>query len=638
MPLNWHSFVATAVAGFSAHYLAAIVGQPIAAVRKARPAGSVGRGRASDVAIFADLFARWHGRLPAAADWPTPLRSGHGAYQWLPPEDELLASLVGRVGKPEISVILTERLRRVTGDKSASRNEQSVQIRINRLGMQTSDVVGGITIQQAGAEIGSVEIVRNAIRAKGGLKTHRLGRLIVIPHAEWERWKSTRAIAPPGYVHLASLRELLGISSDSKLPEFAQAGYIPTAIRCNPAKPGVHSGRFGTWYVNPKVARRLVADRHAGRPMPWHGKPLLGNLKHSHARWVARKHPASCATCQAIWGATGAPKTFADYCERYPPLAHGAKRHLTLAWKPGLTPAEVAQQTRQGYQRVIDAIQSGALRASKDGRGWRITQTDATRWATRKHPDGSGKGSWISIRTASRWYDFTRAQIEAFIADKRVNTRTSAGKRLVMRQQVAELRQDVGYTDEQAAAKVGVTVAALRTLLEGVHWRQDGLIPLVTVQAVTKRLHSQQGYTIPEAASETGQSQAWVHDRIKDGTIRITRARWDQRRLYITAPMLARLKRAALANPNRKNELSSAWITLGDAARLAGVSTATINNWRRAEEVRTMQATKGIGARFARVSVMVRARRYWQTCRFHRATPPEWLQSSLAITPDRHSR
>jgi len=629
MPMTWQAFVASAGGGFPAHYLAAIVGQPIAAVRKARSAGSAARARASDVEIFADLFARWHGRPPAAVDWPAPLRRGAGAYQWLPPEDELLASLVGRLAKPEISAILTDRLQRITGDEGAARNEQSVQIRINRMGMQATDVVGGITIQQAAAEIGSVEIVRNAIRAKG-LKTHRVGRLFVIPHAEWARWKSTRAIAPPGYVHLASLREPLGISSDAKLPEFAQAGYIPTAIRCNPAKPGVHTGKNGTWYVDPKVARKLVADRHAGRPMPWHGKPLLGNLKHSHARWVARKHPASCATCQTIWGAAGAPKTFAEYCERYPPLAHGAKRHLTLVWKPGLTPAEVARQTRQSYQRVIDAIQSGALRASTHGRSYRITQTDATRWAARKHPDGSGKGSWISIRTAGRWYDFTRAEIEAFIADQRVNARATAGKRLVMRQQVAELRQDIGYTIEQAAAKVGVSVAALRTLLDGVHWRQEGLIPLATVQAVIKRLNSQQGYTIPEAAAEIGRPQAWVRDRIKDGTIRITRARWDQRRLYITAPMLAKLKRAATSAPRPPRELPSTWINLAAAARLAGVSTATVNNWRLAGDVRTRQAAKGIGARFARVSVMARARLYWQTCRFHRATPPEWLQAELA--------
>ncbi|WP_027489346.1 hypothetical protein [Rhodanobacter sp. OR92] len=632
MPMTWQSFVANAPAGFSAHYLAAIVGQPIAAVRKARPAGSAARTRVSDVAIFADLFARWHGRSPGAADWPSPLRSARSAYQWLPPEDELLASLVGRLSKPEISAILTERLRRVTGDESAVRNEQSVQIRINRLGMQASDVVGGITIQQAGAEIGSVEIVRNAIRAKGGLKTHRVGRLIVIPHAEWKRWKSTRAIAPPGYVHLASLREPLGISSDSKLPEFAQAGYIPTAIRCNPAKPGVHSGRFGTWYIDPKVARQLIADRHAGRPMPWHGKPLLGNLKHSYARWTDRQHPASCPTCRTIWGLAGAPGNFADYCERYPSLAHGAKRHLTMPWAPGLTAAEVAQQARQPRQHVLTAIRNGALRAQREGKGFRVTQTDATRWIARRCPNGSGKGCWISIRTGARWYDFTRKEIEGFIEACQLKDRRAAGQRLVMRQQLAELRQDAGYTEAQAAVKVGVTVPALRELLDGVHWRQAGLIPLATVQAVIKRMHSQQGCTIAEAADAVCKTEAWVQDRIKDGTIRITRARWDRRRLYITAPMFERLKIAAQQESPAKLELSSAWINLAAAARLAGVCTGTVNNWRVAGEVRTRQAAKGIGARFARTSIMARARRYWKTCRFHRASPPEWLQSERRLT------
>lgn len=630
MQMSWQRFVSEAGSGVPTHYLAAIVGQPVDAVRKARAAVAGGLTRVPVVPAFVDLFARWHGRPPRAEDWPPPLRCGRGAYQWLPPEDELLASLVGRMGKPEIAKALTARLQRITGDDKATRDIGSVQIRINRVGLLSTDVVGGITVQQAGAEIGSVEIVRNAIRAKGGLKTYRIGRLIVIPHAEWERWKSTRAIAPPGYIHLASLREPLGISSDSKLPEFAQAGYIPTAIRCNPAKPGVHNGKFGTWYIDPKVARQLIADRHAGRPMPWHGKPLLGNLKHSYARWKDRQHSTTCATCRMIWGAGGAPKTFEDYCARYPALAHGAKRHLTMKWTGGLTPAEVALQARQPRQHVMVTIQDGALRAQHDGKVYRITQTDATRWVARKCPSGDGKTSWISISTGMRWYDFKRKEIETFIADGRLKARIEAGKRLVMRQQLAELRQDIGYTEAQAATKVGVTVAALRELLEGVHWRQDGLIPLVTVQAVIKRLRSQQGYTIAEAAAETRKSEAWVQERIKDGTIRITRARWDRRRLYITEPMLARLKQAAKRKPRPQRELSPAWINLAAAARLAGCSTGTVNAWRLAGEVRTKQASKGIGVRFARTSIMARARRYWKTCRFHRASPPEWLQSELA--------
>lgn len=633
MPMTWQRFIVEFGRGIPGHYLAAIVEQPVAAVRKARAGiaigGAHGTTRRAVAPAFVDLFTRWRGRAPQANDWPSPLRCGHGGYQWLPPEDELLASLVGRLSKPEIAQILTARLRTTTGNATAARNIEAVQIRINKLGMQATDVVGGITVQQAGDEIGSLEIIRNAVRT-GALATHRVGRLIVIPHEAWQRWKATRDIAPPGYIHLASLREPLGISSDSKLPEFAAAGYIPTAIRCNPARPGVHNGRFGTWYIDPKVGRQLVADRRSGRPMPWHGKPLLGNLKHSHARWVARQHPATCATCQTIWGAAGAPQTFADYCARYPALAHGAKRHLTMPWKPGLKPAEVAQQAQRPYQQVIDAIQSGALRASKDGRSYRITQTDATRWIARRCASGHGKGSWISIPTAGRWYDFSRQEVEQFIADGRVNARCHNGRRLVMRQQLAELRQDIGYTESQAAAKVGVTVPALRVLLDGVHWRQPGLIPLATVQAVIKRAHSQQGCTIAEAAAVLSKPETWVQDRIKDGTIRVTRARWDRRRIYITAPMFERLKAAAQHDVAPKPELPSTWINLAAAARLAGVSATTVNAWRLAGDVRTKPATKGIGSRFARVSIMARARRYWKTCRYHRAPPPEWLRAEQA--------
>lgn len=634
MPVNWQRFIAEHGAGMPAQYLAAIVDQPIDAVRKVRRTARGGHTRILAVPKFVDLFTRWRGRAPTTEDWPAPLRSGGGGYQWLPPEEALLASLVGHMGKAQITRILTARLRKLTGDAKAVRNENAVQIGINRLGMQASDIVGGITITQAGAEIGSVEIVRNAIRAKGGLRTRRINRLIVIPHDEWARWKATRAIPPPGYVHLSSIREALGISSDSKLPEFAQAGYIPTAIRCNPAKPGVHSGKFGTWYIDPKVARKLVADRHAGRPMPWHGKPLLDNLKHSWARWQARRHPDTCATCCTIWGSAGAPRDFSEYCTRYPGLAHGAKRHLTLKWKGGLTPNEVAQQARQRRQQVLTAIRNGALRAQRDGRNFRITQTDATRWIARRCPTGTGKASWISIETGMRWYDFTRKEIEDFIVDRRVRAQYDDGRFLILRQQLAELRQDLGYTEAQAAAKAGVSVSALHDLLDGVHWRKRGFIPLVTVQAVIKRVHSQHGHTIPETAAVVRKSEAWVQDRIKDGTVRVTRARWDRRRIYITEPMLAKLKHAADHAPRRRADLSPAWINLAAAARLAGVCTGTVNHWRVAGEVRTRQMENGTGARFARTSVMARARRYWKTCRFHRAVPPEWLRAELAVKED----
>ncbi|MCA0196657.1 MAG: excisionase family DNA-binding protein [Proteobacteria bacterium] len=628
MQVNWQRFVATAGAGVPRAYLAAVVGQPVEAVRRVHSTGRAVKG-AGRGATFADLFSRWNGRAPRPEEWPVPTLAGRGAYQWLPPEEELLASLVGRMDKAEIARILTVRLRDITGDRNARRDTQAVQARMNKLGLQTTDVVGGLTINQAATEVGSTEIVRNAIRT-GGLKPIRMGRLLVIPHAEWKRWKEGRILAPPGYVTLASLRVPLGISSDSKLPEFASMGYIPTAIRCNPARPGVHSTKFGTWYVDPKVARKLVADRHAGRPMPWHGKPLRDNLKITFALWQERKHPASCSTCRTIWGDAGAPRTFEEYCRRYPSLAHGAKRHLTLQQHAGLTIAELASQARCRPDQVRAAIQSGALRATRIGRLYRITRTDGTRWIARRKPSGTGKRSWISLAMAKHWYGFTQREVAAFVAEGRVRSRTVDGKRLVMRQQLADLRRAIGFTERQAAARLKVTVAVLRTLLEGVNWRGTGAIPLDTVQAVAKRMQSQNGYTLEEAAEAAGRPIAWVRDRIKDGTVRATRTAWDRRRLYLTAPMLQRLKRAARRKVTTAKPLPATWINLASAARLAGVNPGTINRWRVDGEVRTRPATHGQGVRFARLSIMVRARRYWPTCRFHRAQPPEWLQAELA--------
>lgn len=623
MPMTWQQFVVAECGGLPRAYVAAIVQQPVAAL--ARYSGPRPLGAASHVQRFAELFARWHGRPPAASDWPAPRRSG-GGYHWLQPEDELLISLVGTADKPSIAQALTARLQAATGDGSARRTELDVQQRINRLGLASTDVVGGIRVPEAGAEIGSVNIVRDAIE-RGSLKHFRLGRNIVIAHAEWTRWKATRTIAPPGYIRLATLREPLGIHSDSKLPEFAAAGYIPTAVRANPSKPGEHSSKNGTWYIDPAVGRQLVADRHAGRPMPWHGKPLRDNLNATWKLWQQRKHPDDCSTCRSIWGAAGAPVNFDDYASRYPPLAHGAKRHLTMKLHPGLSINEVAERAGCARGTVTAAIKAGALRATQIGRNMRITRTDAARWIARRAPTGEGGASWISAETALRWYGFKVDSLNGFVAVGRLKARGAGTERLYMRQQLAELRDAIGYTETQAATKLRISVAHLRTVLAGVHWRQEGLIPKDTAAAVRKRLDSSKGLTVMQAAMELCETEQWVRDRIKDGTVRVTTAPWNARRLYLTAPMMQRL-RAAQRRAAPLPALSDTWITLAAAARLAGVSTATINNWRLAGDLRVRHEPNG--HRFARVSVMARARRYWPTCRFHRATPPDWLQAEMA--------
>lgn len=301
---DWKKFVARHGRGAPLHHLAFVLQQPEASIGRLRAAGvcSAGSPRRS----YAELFQLWHGREPKEADWPMPRRIRRGEYKWQGPEFALLASLVGRLGKPDIAQTLSARLQELTGDPKACRTEQSVQNAIARIGMQSGDVVGGITTAEAGQEIGSLPIVNQAIR-KGDLRAMRVGRRWVIPHDMWTAWKACRVFPPAGYVPLATLKQKLAIRSD-KLSEFARLGYVPTAMRCNPYGTGQKSTQFGTWWIDPTVAEQLIADRHAGRPMPWHGMALTDNLRATYALWQERKHPAACKTCQTIWGSGERPR------------------------------------------------------------------------------------------------------------------------------------------------------------------------------------------------------------------------------------------------------------------------------------------------------------------------------------------
>lgn len=379
------------------HELAAVLGQPARDIQRFRNRGAC--TRLPKVNRFAELFALYHGRPPADDDWPVPKKGGHGAYEWQAPELALLANLVGRLGTAEISRILTKRLRKHTGDRHAARSRSAVQIGINhRLGMVTTDVVGGITIAEAGRQIGTRAVIYQCIRAKQ-LKPFRVGRLWVIPRQAWEAWKKSRVFPPKGYVQLSTLKRPLGINSD-KLSEWARMGYVPTAVRCNPFGMGIKSTKFGTWFVDPKVAKKLVADRRAGRPLPWWGKPEPTNLKATWKLLDQRRHPDSCATCAQIWGAKGAPLTYEDYALRYPPIAHGAKRHLTREWRYGLRPAEVARHCGRSLTAVMNAISNGMLEFTRKGGRYYVSRTEATRWKARRCPMGGGYQSWISLVTA----------------------------------------------------------------------------------------------------------------------------------------------------------------------------------------------------------------------------------------------
>jgi hypothetical protein len=620
--VTWQDFVIAHGSYARGYHLAHVVQQPLADVERLRGRNVCVKKQGS-AKTFAELFTLWRGRPPAEDEWPKPQRRGRGEYEWLGPELALLARLIGEMGPKEIAGVLTERLRQLTGDESAVRSTTSVQIATNRVGLQTTDVVGGITAAEAGRQIRSYGSVLHAID-RGDLPMRRVGRLMVIPHAAWDRWKSERPQPPKDYVRLAPVFKQLGISSDSKPQEFSM--HIPTAEQFHPFGERGGTSRRGVWFVKASVARKLIADRRAGRPMPWHGKPNIGNLKHSWKLLQKRQHPNTCAECKRIFQA-GVPTTFDDFVAAYPPLSHGDKRHLTREWNPGLTVKELAAQVGFHPMSVCLAIRNGSLRAKKVGKAWHITRTDATRWKARNYPSGDGIHSWISRSLATRFYGFSVEDLDAFVRDGRLNAKAGAhGQSLVSRQQCKELREAIGYTEAEAAKRCGLTVAKFRVMLRGLDVERrakTGIRPDV-IRNVQRRLSVLPGITFEAAAATLGKPQHWIRRQLHLGLIEVVRAKWDHKRLYLTKAAIAKLQRIAADGKRLQHELGDDWLMLQEAARHAGVTTGTIQAWAGEGDLQRRRAPGGM--RYRKASIEERARRYWPTQRFKRATPPAWLQ------------
>ncbi len=635
---DWQRFVVSHGWRAFGYELAHAIGRSVEEVERVRRTNAC--SRLKEGKRFAELFALWHGRPPRDDEWPAPHIAGAkgGGYIWQPPELALLASLVGRLSPKQIARVLTKRLRARTGDRRATRTRNAVMVGMQRLGLQTGDVVGGITAKAAAKEINSYAIVHQALN-DGQLRARRVGRLWVISREAWEDFKAKRVLPPKGYVQLSSIRQALGMLSDAKLPEFAKNGYVPTAIRATPF--GSHGATTrGTWFIDPKVAAKLVADRRAGRPMPWHGKPLADNLKATFKLWRSRQHPAECEACAKIWGKAGAPRTFEDYAARYPPLIFGAKRHLTKPWTPGLTVAEVARHVGRTRRHVLTAIDRGVLEATRRGSRWYVSRTEATLWKERKCTLGGDYRSWLSLASAEKQYLFKRGELQALIASGKLKSKVGTngpmrGVTYVSKHACAMLRHRTGFSEAEAARRVGVSLARLRLLLKDAHWRGAAGIPLDTVRALQRRLKSQDGgYTIEEAAARLRTTAEWIHQRIDDGTIRIMRAKWDRRRLYVTQPMFQRLVREK-KSPSAREHFDADWLLLTAAAAEAGVCGTTLLRW--VDEGDLERRPSLAGWRYHRAAVRARARRYWKNVRLVRAVPPAWLQQERSAPhEDRH--
>jgi predicted DNA-binding protein (UPF0251 family) len=357
------------------------------------------------------------------------------------------------------------------------------------------------------------------------------------------------------------------------------------------------------------------------------------NARATYKLWEKRQHPRECVTCSEIWGKRGPPNSFEEYLDRYPGLAHGAKRHLTRVWTPGLTVKEVAQAAGCSTQKVWRAIENGMLSAEKRGRTHYVTRTEATLWRGRKSPTGTGEQSWLSMELAARLYLFTPAELRRLVRTNKIKSKIVSdgpkrGELFLSKNQLARLRAKLGFTEQEAARRVGVTLARFRQLLKGVDWRSSAGIPLDTVNAIIKRLQSRAGYTVKQAAEKLGVDAAWVRQRIADGTIKVSKAKWDQRRIYISEPQFKRLATAKRTAPTKQGKLSANWLRQSDASLEAGVSATMIVRWAEAGEVRRQKAPGGW--HYSKRSVRGRARVHWRTQRRHRAIPPAWLALEVA--------
>lgn len=628
MDQDWQLFVLEHGWRAKRRDLALVLGQTLAEIDTVFNTGAV--KKLSKSLHFGELFSLWHGRQPKDVEWPVPNKGPkRGAYEWQMPEIQLLISMVGTLEAKEIAKVLTTRLVKLTGDEAANRTNTAVQIIINRMGLQSRDVVGGISTYAAAQEVGSMSLIRTAILRKQ-LTTRKVGRLIVITHRSWAEWKSKRSGPPDGFVLLSSIKSDLAIASD-KLPEFAKLGYVPTAILCTPVGVKGPSTGFGVWYIDAKVAKQMVADRRAGRPMPWHGKPLLGNLKITFKLWESRKHPSSCETCNEIWGKAGAPTDFEDYLNRYPPLQHGAKRHLTRKWEPGLTVAELAEKSGKTEAFVLDAIANGMIASTIEHGQQYISKTESTHWLSRKCPNGKSNESWLALKSAEKAYMFTEKELKNFIKNGDLITKVGdfgamRGITYVSKHQCAKLRERLGFTEAEAAKRVGVTIPKLKALLDGATWRNTNGIPLSAVQTAIKRLTSREGYTLDEAAAILGTPLQWVIDRKMDGTVKVLKCKWDGRRVYINEPGMNVL-RNALINPINKEKLGDEWLNLAESTTEAGVTAVTLKKWVNNDEIKRKQTPSGW--RYHRQAIRARARTYWQTVHYTRKDLPSWLDNEI---------
>lgn len=120
-------------------------------------------------------------------------------------------------------------------------------------------------------------------------------------------------------------------------------------------------------------------------------------------------------------------------------------------------------------------------------------------------------------------------------------------------------------------------------------------------------MESRHGYTIEEAASELGKTVQWVNEQIETGVIRVSRAKWDRRRKYISEPMMKRLRKNAEEKAEKPEALGKDWLSLSDAAQEAGICTTTLIRWATHEGMARREVRRAAGAITAKPYAPMRA-------------------------------
>ncbi len=605
--------------------LAHVLGVDAAAIRTLRNRAPARKGTPK---AFGELFTLWHGRPPAEEDWPTPRRIGtRGGYEWLTPEELLLASFVGLHGPTDVAGILTDRLRRLTGDANAVRTAHETTIHASKLGLLQSDVLGGLTTAEAAKRAGVTKTLIFQELHRGTLRAFRVGTRHVIPVRALDDWKATRLPDPPkGWVKLWDLEKPLGIAGTSRLSWYAKNGLIPGAVFCAGHR----------WWIAPERAEEMLRTFRAGEPLPWHGKYSHRSVtRRSYELWLKRRHQR-CRECAALWMRVGGePRSFDEFHPRWMQFFEVQKRHLTAP--DGISAERSAEQLGVDKHTVGHAIKNRVLPAERIGSRWIIRRADLRAWAARPQNMTSNDRSrshrmLTTFRDGAVRHRLTSRELGAALKSGALHVVWQNCRAYLLRHELAALKARINRISvHEAAERAKVSDAVFLRSAKACSWRPGERITARLIYEVRRRREASWQLSFAEAAARLGRPVAWIRAAIAVGVLRPLKG-VDRRQIVVGRKRVEQLLRDGIPElpPAPRRGRPVEWLQGFEACELAGVTFSTVKRWATDREIRwrPWRSTDGpFGARYHKLSVLKRARRYWsEECRFRRAQPPAWLQ------------